>query len=184
MPGLYNGCVDMYQNPPATTVSISMTAPMMMKNILRFISCSLFLIVSTSRKLRGFVIYRFFSTAIAILFVNTDRVAAFRAGPSCFFVCNELSNSNPSDISKILDHAHIVFSSVSFIQMFHTVAGEAFTLKTIFLFRSLEELTCFDCAPTTSNGVVSARRSTTSTFIFLPQIRHANATVHSARGDQ
>jgi hypothetical protein len=68
--------------------------------------------------------------------------------------------------------------------MLHTVAGEAFTLKTIFRFGSLEEFTRFDFAPPTSKGVVNARRSTTSTFIFLSQIRHANATVHSTGGDE
>ena len=59
-----------------------------------------------------------------------DRAAAFGAGPSRFFVFYEFPNSKPSDIFKVLDHAHGIVGPVSFIQMLQALTGEFFTLKT------------------------------------------------------
>jgi hypothetical protein len=109
----------------------------------------------------------FFAT-IAISIVNADRASAFRAGPSNLFIRNEFPNSTLFDVFKILNHAHTILGPVSLVQMLQASTRIAFTLKAIFCFGTPEEYTCFDFAPTTSDEVVNACRSTAITIILLP----------------
>jgi hypothetical protein len=116
--------------------------------------------------------------------VNTDRAAAVRAGPSDFFVCHKLPNPKPANIFQILDHAHRVFGSISFIQVPYTLTGELLALKTKSRFGVLKEFAAFDLAPGTRYGVINISFSAAGAFVSCSQMSYTNPTVHSAWGDE
>jgi len=121
-----------------------------------------------------------FSATITITFMNTNSATAFRTSPFLFFSSKKCSNSKLFNIFKILDHAHFVFGSISFIQMFQIIARKLLTFKTIFCLVCLEKYAIFDCAFNTSNRFIEVSSSATRAFIFNPQICHADTTVHPA----
>lgn|GEM_PF-4959614 len=59
-----------------------------------------------------------FPATITISLMNTNSSATLRTSPSGFFIANKFSYTVFLNIFKIFNLAHIVFSSVSFIQMF------------------------------------------------------------------
>ena len=124
------------------------------------------------------------STAEAILPVNTDRPAAFRASPSDFFVFYKPSNPQSLNVSQVFDHAHGIFRPVSFIQMFQTCTWKALALEAISWFNVLKVFTIFDFASNARDGFINVSSSTTGTCILFSQISHANAAVHPARSDE
>ena len=83
---------------------------------------------------------------MAILPVDTDDAPAFGASPSDFFVDHKLLNSKSLDIFKILDHAHVVLGSISFIHVFQIFAGKTVASKTKFDFTFLNYFAIFDFA--------------------------------------
>lgn len=125
-----------------------------------------------------------FSTAVAISPMNTNGASAFRASPSDFFICSKLPNSKHANVFQILDHAHAVFGSVPFIQMFQTSTREPLTLKAKSRFGTLQAFTIFDFAVDAGGGFTSVTPAAARTFIFISQICHADGTVHSAGGNQ
>jgi hypothetical protein len=116
--------------------------------------------------------------------VNTDRAAAFRAGPSDLFICDKFPNPKFPNIFEILDHAHGIFGSIPLIQMLQTGAWELFTLKAKSRFNVLEKFTIFDFASNTRGAFINVSSSTARTFVFLSQISHAKAAVHSAGSNE
>jgi hypothetical protein len=116
--------------------------------------------------------------------MNTNSFPAFGTGPPYFFIPHEFPQAKFLDVFKILDHAHIVFGPVSFIQMFQIIAGKVFTLETKPGFPVLKNLTVLDFTSNAGNGFVGINASAAGACIFFSQICHANTTVHSAWRDK
>lgn len=123
-------------------------------------------------------------TTVTVASVNTDRAAAVRACPPDFLVCHELSNSKPADVLQIFEHAHVVSSLVSLVQLLHAGAGKFLTLKAKSRFHVLEVFTIFDPALNAIAGFIHVDSSAAGTLIFFSQISQANAAVHSAGSDE
>jgi hypothetical protein len=68
--------------------------------------------------------------------------------------------------------------------MLHTSTREFLTLKAKSRFDVLEEFTVFDFASNAIDGLINVSSSTAGTFVFISQIRHVNAAVHSAGGNE
>jgi hypothetical protein len=116
--------------------------------------------------------------------MDANRSTASRTGPSFSFLLQELFHTGVPNTFQVGDHAHAVFGPVSFVQMFQVFAGKIVTSKTKFYFPFLHHFAVFDFASNNGNCFMGIFCPATGTFIFLPQISHANATVHAAGGDQ
>jgi hypothetical protein len=116
--------------------------------------------------------------------VNTDRAAAVRAGPSDLFIGNELPDSEPADGLQIFEHAHVVPGPISLVQLLHAGTGKLLTLKAKSRFDILKRFTVFDLASNAIDRFINVSSSAAGTFLFVPQIRHANAAVHSAGSNE
>jgi hypothetical protein len=68
--------------------------------------------------------------------------------------------------------------------MLQTSTWKPLTLKAKSRLNVLEEFTIFDFASNAIDGLINVSSSTAGTFIFVSQIRHANAAVHPAGGNQ
>lgn len=55
--------------------------------------------------------------------MDAEEVGAGFACPSCFFVFDELPYPEFADVFEIFDHAHAVFGSVPFVEIFQAFAG-------------------------------------------------------------
>jgi hypothetical protein len=88
------------------------------------------------------------------------------------------------DILQILDHAHAIAGPVSFVEMLQAIAGKLPALKTEPGVLGLKELAplnfAFAAGERFSGIVAPAARAP----VFRPQICHADAAIHSARGNQ
>ena len=112
-----------------------------------------------------------------------DSAAAFGTSPSRLFTSSKSSYSPFSYVLKILNHAHTVSGSISFIQVFQIATGKLVTFKTIFRFTIFKGCAVFNSASNNGNSFIDIRRSATGAFIFLPEICHAYTAVHTAWGD-
>ena len=75
-----------------------------------------------------------FSAVKTIALMDANGSAAVRTEPSFMFFSQEFSDAEFFDIEKVFDHAHVVLGPVSFIEMFHFIAGERVALKAKFYF--------------------------------------------------
>ena len=98
--------------------------------------------------------------------MNTDRTSTLGTTPSYVFIPQKFSNTEIPNISKIFDHAHIVSSSVSLIQMFQIVAGKIVTSKTKLCLSLLKNFAVFDFTSNNGNGFIGIRSPATGAFIF------------------
>ena len=112
--------------------------------------------------------------------MNTNSATALRTSPFPFFSSKKHSNTKLFNIFKILDHAHIVFGSISFIQMFQIFARKLLAFKTIFCRACLENYAIFDFAFDPGNRFIEVSSPATRTSIFILQICPADTTVHPA----
>jgi len=90
-----------------------------------------------------------------------------QAGPSYFFISNKFLYTIFLMNSRFFYHAHRVSGSISYIQMFHSIAGIHFTRKTELCFFFLQYFTVFDCTSYTGNGFIGIRSPATGTGIFF-----------------
>lgn len=116
--------------------------------------------------------------------MDTNNASAFGAGPPDFFAGNKLPNSKSLDIFEILDHAHVVPGSISFIHVLHTLAGETVAFKAKLCLPLLNDFTIFDLASEDADGFAGVFHPATGACIFCSQISHANAAVHSTGSDE
>jgi hypothetical protein len=114
--------------------------------------------------------------------MDTNRTFTSGASPSYIFVLQKFSHTEFLNIFKIFDHAHIVFGPVSFVQMFQIIAREISAFKTKLCTAFLENFAGLDFTSHAGDRFIGVRCSAAGTFIFLSQISHANAAVHSAGG--
>jgi len=99
--------------------------------------------------------------------MNTNGISTFGTGPSYSFVSNEFSYAEFFYVFEIFNHAHIVLSSVSFIQMFQIVAGKIVTSKTILSFTFLNIFAIFNFTSNNGNGFTGICCPATGAFIFF-----------------
>lgn len=125
-----------------------------------------------------------FSATLTITFMNTNSATAFRTSPFLVFSSKKCPNTKLFNIFKILDHAHIVFCSISFIQMFQIITRKLLAFKTIFRLFCLENHAIFDFASDTSKRFLEVISSATGTVVFIPHICPADTTVHPAWGNE
>lgn len=124
------------------------------------------------------------SAVIAEPVVNADAGSAFGTSPFDLFVCQEISQPKPLDVFQILDHAHAVARPVEFVQMFHSVTGKPFTLRT------KTQLTCskvpafFEPASHPAGAMADIGASATGTLFCFSQIRHTKTAIHPAGRDE
>jgi hypothetical protein len=77
----------------------------------------------------------FISTKKACWFMNTNHFTTFGTKPFKLFFLNKIFDPNFIYHFKVINHAHSILGSVSFIQLFQPGAGETITtIGTIFVF--------------------------------------------------
>jgi hypothetical protein len=113
--------------------------------------------------------------------VNAHCSSAFRACPPGFLGLQKSGDAGTPDSRQILDHAHLVLSPVSFIQMIKSVAGHFFAIRTKRCLSLFENPAILDFARNAGLGLFYIVNSTAWTFVRGSQIGHANSAVHSAR---
>ena len=70
-----------------------------------------------------------YATIKTIASVHTDYAAALKARPSLLLVVNESIQADTLYISQVFYHAHCIFGSIPFIQLFQPFAGELIAFK-------------------------------------------------------
>jgi hypothetical protein len=116
--------------------------------------------------------------------MNTNSAATSGTRPSQLFISNKSSYAIVIDVSEIFDHAHLVFRSVSFIQMLQILARKTVTSRTKPCSTFLDNFAVFDFTSTNGDGFVGICCPATGAVILLSQIGPANATVHSTGSDE
>jgi hypothetical protein len=112
--------------------------------------------------------------------MNTNRPFTSGTSPFSLFVLYKISYTEIFNIYKILDHAHVVFGSISCVQMVQKITGEISAFKTMLCAAAPKNVAVLNFTSNASDWFICIRFSATGTFIFLSQIRHTNTTVHSA----
>ena len=64
--------------------------------------------------------------------MNTNYLTAPGAGPLLLFISEKVSYPKFSYSVEIVDHAHAILRSISFIQMVQPCAGKAVTTEAVF----------------------------------------------------
>jgi len=123
-------------------------------------------------------------TFIASAVMYADRTPAGRTPVFLGLPAQELVDAVVSDEFEVLNHAHIVFSSVSSIQMFQTTTGRIVTSKTELHLTFLNDFAVLDFASNNANCLIGICCPATGAFVPFSQIGHANPAVHSAWCDQ
>jgi hypothetical protein len=99
--------------------------------------------------------------------VNTNRTFTSGASPFYVFTRQKFSHTEILNISKIFNHAHIVFGAVSCIQMFQIIAGEISAFKTKLRFAFSKKIAVLDFTSHAGNRFIGIRCSAAGTFIFF-----------------
>jgi len=121
------------------------------------------------RAIAAFIVLRHCRAADeAVTSVHANNAAAFRAGPSCFFTPDKLADAILFDVSKIFNHAHSVFCSVSLIQRLHSRAGIFFALEAELPVVFVQFITVLDYAAYTTWRFVFIAFPATGAFVFFP----------------
>jgi hypothetical protein len=126
----------------------------------------------------------FVSATITVSSVNTNGAATFGTRPPQLFLSRKCPYAVCLYALKVLDHAHVVFGAVSFVQMLQVHTGKTVTINAVLYAGSLKRSAILDFASDNSDGFVSICTPAPGTSVLFSQIRHANATVHAAGGDK
>ena len=116
--------------------------------------------------------------------MNTDYIAALRTGPPFRFVSNEMSYPQLLDVLQIVDHAHSILGSITFIQMAQSGAREAVTTEAVFAFGSHYLLTVLNPAHSGGLRFEMIVASASGTWLLVPNKCPADTAVHSARSNE
>lgn len=116
--------------------------------------------------------------------MDADSSSAIRASPADFFVCDKLSNAKLPYIFEILDGAHVVSSSISFIHVLDPFTGKTVTLEAELQIPLLKCFAVFDFAPKDADGFIGVFHPATRAGVLVPQVGHAGSAVHSAGSNQ
>jgi hypothetical protein len=116
--------------------------------------------------------------------MDADSAAAGGAGPSALFGADKSPDTGFLNISQVFDHAHVVFSTVSLIQMLHCRARERTALKAELESALLHGGTVQYFAPHAGNGFSGILSPAPGAPVPLPQVGHAEPAVHPACCDK
>jgi hypothetical protein len=78
--------------------------------------------------------------------MHAHRTAAFGTLPALLLIPNKSPYTIILDITKVLDHAHMILGTIPFIQFLQSFAGKAFARKTKFKFTALYKFAILDLA--------------------------------------
>ena len=120
----------------------------------------------------------------AFRLVNTHHLTAFRTDPLRFFIPNEMPDSEFIYHVEILNHAHAISGSISFIQLVQCRTGKDVTLEAVADFPLCYRFTCFDFAYDPGFWLCAVVFSAAGAMIFFPYICTTKTAVHPAGGDQ
>jgi len=121
---------------------------------------------------------------VAALVVNANCASAAGAAVLRPLCQEECLYATLLDLDQVLDHAHVIFRSVSSVQMLQPITWKILTLKTESCSLVLENFASLDSALGDGNALANIRSPATRTLILLSQVCHADPAVHSARCDQ
>lgn len=116
--------------------------------------------------------------------MHTECLAALGTGPPFHFVSDEMSYTAVLYHLKIVNHAHTIFGPVALIQALQAGTRIAGTTEAI-LDRTIHQIhAILDSALDAGFRFMRVVTLATGTMILTPDVGIAEATVHSARGDQ
>ena len=123
-------------------------------------------------------------TAIVAGFpVNADQMAAAGAFPAGLFPFCEFSNACIPDVFEVFDHAHAIFGSVAFIQLFESGAGIGWAGETE-PSASRELFAVLDSTSDAACGLVFVTPPASGASVLFPYIGITDTAVHTAGSDQ
>ena len=99
--------------------------------------------------------------------MDANNASTFGAGPPCFFISDKFPYAEFFNMLQIFDHTHIVFGSISFIQILQKCARKVITFKAEFCFAVSKNFAIFNFASGTGNRFVDVIDSAARTFIFI-----------------
>ena len=116
--------------------------------------------------------------------MTADDTAADRALPLFRFFFQECIHALLFNHREVFHHAHVVFRSVAFIELFYPETRKVFTFKTetrltIFPFFTLDHL-----ARTAGFRLILITAPATMARFFVSQVTAANGTIHTAGRNQ
>ena len=121
--------------------------------------------------------------------MTADYSVTIRALPLLMFFFKEFINAFVSNVFQVLNHAHVVFGSVTLVEGFKPATGEvlAFITKPYKSFPN--QVTIFFHENTVlatwqATGTVSLLESFLVQIISKRQVVDAHAAIHSARSDE
>ena len=120
----------------------------------------------------------------ALRIMDTDDLAAVRAGPFLSFAFDELPYAGLFYGFEIVDHAHAVLCSVALVQVVQAVAREAAAIKAVSGFAFRYVFAVLDFADDAGFRFVGIVTPAAGTWIPVSYISPAQATAHPARCDQ
>ncbi len=111
--------------------------------------------------------------------MDTNSASASGTCPPYLFIFHKFQNTELPYIFKVLDHTHVVFCTVSFVQVFQSVTGKipAFKTKTSIFF--MKNSTVLDPAITASDRFFVIRSPAARTSVSFPQTCNTGTAIHS-----
>jgi hypothetical protein len=115
--------------------------------------------------------------------VNADDAAALWTFVFLGLLAQELVDPVVLYKLQVLDHAHVVFCAIAFVQLFQS-GTVLYAFKTELGFALIYRLAVFDTASNARRQLICIVATAAGAFIFFSQISHANPAVHAAGCDQ
>jgi len=124
------------------------------------------------------------TTTITNPVMAANDTTAFRALPFLFFPLQKRLDAFTSDNLQVLQHTHVVFGRIAFVQLFESLAGKISTLITKSRGVGFYRLAISNRAFPAIRAHIRVFAGTTKAFILFPEVRHANSAVHAAGRNQ
>jgi hypothetical protein len=110
--------------------------------------------------------------------MDIDRPPAGCTGPAFPFVPDKRTDNVLSDCREVVEHAHRVFRTIALVQLFQPPARE---LPAIGVAPALHLPAGRDSAV---SAALTVRRITSPAPVLLPEMGHADGTVHATGRDE
>jgi hypothetical protein len=120
---------------------------------------------------------------VAFAIVCADYAAALWTFVFSFLLCDEGVDPVVLYEFQVLEHAHVIFRAIAFVQLFQSSAA-FFAIEAKRRFARCYRLTVFNPASKARRHLVRIVPAAAGTLVLLSQICHANPTVHAAGRDQ
>jgi hypothetical protein len=110
--------------------------------------------------------------------MDIDCPAAGFAGPAFPFAFHERTDTEFPDRSEVVEHAHVVFCAIAFVELLQPPARETAAVMAVSVLHVLAGRNC------AGNVAQSVRCIAAPAMVFLPEIGHADGAVHAAGCDE